>query len=344
MNGISCPHCNQLNPDAQSSCERCGESLLWSTVSRGRGLKLQIPKPLLFALLGIGLGLTAARLAPSGSRPPAPVLTASAPRIDVVFALDATGSMGDEIEVVKSRVSRMMEQIQNGNPKPEVRYGLVAYRDYGDAYVSKSFPLTSSLSSIQASLEQVHAGGGGDTPEAVLAGLSTAVREMNWDLDPQTSRLVFLIGDAGAHRGDDLRPVLAEARQKGIKVNTWGCSGLQNHGQADFEEIAALGGGEFQFLTYQQEVMRADGSRARVLFQGSKAYEVDLKERWEEGADKLTTKASLDDRKVLAPGSAGKAEFSGGSYRPASTPLENNLDTALVRQVQSEAKLRGVRY
>lgn len=346
MNGISCPHCSQMNPESQKSCERCGQSLLWSTV---RGRKLGLPglskSALLYAGLGIALGLTFARLGPSPAplRPPLAVVT-SAPRIDVVFAIDATGSMGDEIEVVKTKVSKMMEEIQGGNPKPEVRFGLVAYRDYGDAYVTKAYMLTTAVNTIQASLQQIEAGGGGDTPEAVGAGLQCAVSEMNWDQDANTTRMIFLIGDAGPHQPDEYRQAMRDAKARGIKVNTWGCSGLQDCGQSDFEEIALMGGGQFQFLTYQQEVVRQDGSKARLVFQGKETYEVGAETSWTEGADAIMEKRRVDSSVVAAPKAAGGAVYNSASYAPSSERLENNLDTVLVRQVQEEARKKGVAY
>ena len=347
MNGTTCPHCSQVNPESQKTCERCGQSLLWSTLGQRRpGPSLNLPKPAIYALLGIALGLGAAHFSPSrrGNPVAPPVLATTAPRIDVVFAIDSTGSMGDEIEVVKSKVSKMMTEIQSGNPKPDVRFGLVAYRDHGDAYLTKVYPLTSAVETIQTSLAQIEAGGGGDTPEAVAEGLNSAVNEMNWDGDANTTRMIFLIGDAGPHYRDDFRKPVQDARAKGIKINTWGCSGLQDSGQQEFNDIALLGGGQFQFLTYQQEVVRQDGSKARLVFQGKETYECSTEARWAEGADAVAEKRRVDSGMVSAPGASGGASYKSAAYSPVNARMENNLDTVLVRQVQDEARKKGVAY
>lgn len=346
MNGTTCPHCSQVNPESQKTCERCGQSLLWSTLGqRPSSLNFQLPKPALYALLGVALGLTAAHFSPSRQPAPPVAVSSQAPRIDVVFAIDATGSMGDEIDVVKSKVSKMMTDIGSGNPKPDVRFGLVAYRDHGDAYLTKVYPLTSAVETIQTSLAQIEAGGGGDTPEAVAEGLNSAVNEMNWDGDANTTRMIFLIGDAGPHYRDDFRKPVQEARAKGIKINTWGCSGLQNSGQQEFTDIALLGGGQFQFLTYQQEVVRQDGSKARLVFQGKDTYEVSTEAKWAEGADAVAEKRHVDSGLVSAPGASGGASYRSAAYSPAaSSKMENNLDTVLVNQVKEEARKKGVSY
>jgi uncharacterized protein YegL len=310
----------------------------------------KLPKGLAYAFLGIGLGVAAAKWAPLGCLGQAcapvvgPVISQAPPRIDVVFALDATGSMGDEISVVKDKVAAMMSQIQSGNPKPDVRFGLVAYRDHGDAYVTKTYPLTANVQSIQASLQEVQAAGGGDTPEAVGEGLLASVEEMNWDQDAQTTRMIFLIGDAGPHDRHLYRQALQSAQKKQIQVNAWGCSGLQGGGQQEFQEIATLGGGQFQFLTYQQEVVKADGSRARLVFQGAETFEVKADEDWARGADAISEKRRVESSAVAAPGAAGSASYRSAEYRPSGSSMQNNLDTVLVNQVQAAARRKGVSY
>src|SRR5690606_27259016 len=112
-----CPRCGFLHPVGRVLCARHGEPMAAQAASWFRAAALTM---LAMALLGGGLS-TLARVAP-----------AQGPRIDVVFAIDATGSMADEIDVVKEHVRSMMGRIRSGQPAPVVRFGLVAYRDHGD--------------------------------------------------------------------------------------------------------------------------------------------------------------------------------------------------------------------
>src|SRR3712207_1432776 len=80
---------------------------------------------------------------------------AAAPRIDVVFAIDATGSMGDEIEPVKQQVWSIARSIASGNPQPDVRFGLVVYRDRTDSEHTRMMPLTRNLDAFQQELMRV---------------------------------------------------------------------------------------------------------------------------------------------------------------------------------------------
>ncbi|WP_434423448.1 hypothetical protein [Nannocystis pusilla] len=61
------------------------------------------------------------------------------PRIDVVFVLDTTGSMSGLIEGAKQKIWAIANRLASGEPRPDLRIGLVAYRDLGDDYVTKRF-------------------------------------------------------------------------------------------------------------------------------------------------------------------------------------------------------------
>ncbi|MCB0093631.1 MAG: VWA domain-containing protein, partial [Caldilineaceae bacterium] len=54
-------------------------------------------------------------------------------QLDLLFVVDATGSMDDEIAKLKSSMADVADQIDNLPERPDVRYGLVHYRDRGDA-------------------------------------------------------------------------------------------------------------------------------------------------------------------------------------------------------------------
>src|SRR5262245_64748262 len=61
------------------------------------------------------------------------------PSVEVVFCLDTTGSMGGLIDAAKQKIWTICNQIAQGSPTPKIKIGLVAYRDRGDAYVTKVF-------------------------------------------------------------------------------------------------------------------------------------------------------------------------------------------------------------
>ena len=178
-----------------------------------------------------------------------PTISSGAKRqIDVVFAVDTTGSMGGLIDGAKRTVWSIANTIKNTDPNAELRIGLVAYRDVGDDYVTKELALTSDLDAVFAELSAYRAAGGGDTPENVDAALDVTLHKMQWRDDAK--KLVFLVGDAPpASRGDvPTFDVLArEAADKQITINTIR-AGTDSNTATTFQQIASIGKGEFSSI------------------------------------------------------------------------------------------------
>jgi Mg-chelatase subunit ChlD len=169
------------------------------------------------------------------------------PVVDVVFVLDTTGSMSGLIQTAKEKIWSIASTMASAQPTPEIRVGLVGYRDRGDAYVTKVVDLSSDLDSVYAQLMQFQAGGGGDGPESVNKALYDAVHAMSWSNRDQSYRTIFLVGDAPPHMDyDEVRypAVIAAANEKGIVVNTIQCGNLATTIEP-WTAIASLGGGNF---------------------------------------------------------------------------------------------------
>ena len=172
-------------------------------------------------------------------------------QIDVVFAVDTTGSMGGLIDGAKRTVWSIASHIRKTDPNADLRIGLVAYRDVGDDYITRDFSLTNDLDSVFVELSGYRAAGGGDTPEDVDAALDVALHKMQWR--EGAKKLVFVVGDAPpASRGDvPTFDVLArEAGERQIVLNTIRC-GWDQETASSFQQIASLGHGEFS--TIQQD-------------------------------------------------------------------------------------------
>jgi Mg-chelatase subunit ChlD len=169
------------------------------------------------------------------------------PKIDVVFVLDTTGSMSGLIETAKEKIWSIATTMAAAQPTPEIRIGLVGYRDRSDAYVTKVIDLSDDLDSVYAALMDFQAGGGGDTPESVNKALYDAVNQMSWSQGDQVYRTVFLVGDAPPHMDyNEVRfpEIVANALRKGIVINTIQCGDMPTTMQP-WVQIANLGHGSF---------------------------------------------------------------------------------------------------
>lgn len=175
-------------------------------------------------------------------------------RLDLVFLVDATGSMADEIDKLRRSMQAMADQIAALPSRPQTCFGLVAYRDRGDAFFVRAFDFSDDLGRFQQVLGELRAGGGGDYPEALNEALHTAVHGLSWRGDGAT-RMVVTVADAPPHldRGapwfdEDMQGALA----RGIKLFAVGASGLDRRGELAMRQMAQHTGGRFVFLTYAQ--------------------------------------------------------------------------------------------
>jgi hypothetical protein len=175
-----------------------------------------------------------------------------APRtIELLFVLDTTGSMGGMLEGAKSKIWGIVNEVlqRQSGTGTTVRVGLVAYRDRGDAYVTRITALSDNLDAVYAQLMGFRPEGGGDGPEDVRSAMAEAVRAGGWsNPGPRTSQVMFLVGDAAPH--DDYRNLPStiasarEASRRGIIVNAIQC-GSDSATTMAWRNVAQYGGGEY---------------------------------------------------------------------------------------------------
>ncbi|MCI0637646.1 MAG: VWA domain-containing protein [Gemmataceae bacterium] len=177
-----------------------------------------------------------------------PPKVAKKPQVEVVFCLDTTGSMGGLISAAKQKIWTISNQIAAGNPTPNVKIGLVAYRDRGDQYVTKVFDLTDDLDGVYQNLMGLQAQGGGDTPESVNQALNEAVTKVAWSKDKKTLKMIFLVGDAPPHMNypDDVKyqDTCKIAVTNDIIINTVQCGNIAGT-QKYWQDICRLAEGSY---------------------------------------------------------------------------------------------------
>ena len=239
---------------------------------------------LLSLVAGIAAGLTLLNNARGHGRAfPTPP---ERPRMEVVFVLDTTGSMSGMIAGAKQKIWAIANKLKSAQPRPDIRFGLVGYRDRRDAYVTKVFGLTDNLDEMYTNLHAFEAQGGGDEPESVNEALHRAVRDLQWSTDPSVLRVVFLVGDARPHMdyADDVKypETCRLANERGILINTLQCGRLSGT-EAVWREIASSTNGAYGAILqdggtirietpYDQEITRLNLElNTTIILYGSKA-------------------------------------------------------------------------
>ncbi len=170
----------------------------------------------------------------------------------LAFVVDATGSMGDEIEFLKSDLKDVINRVESNNPDYSISTGSVFYRDEGDEYLTKFSPFSDGVSTTLDFIEQQSAGGGGDYPEAVHSALNSALNDLNWSSEAMT-RIIFLLLDAPPHYEQqiisDLYNSIEEASERGIKIIPVSASGVDKKTEFLMRFFAVSTNGTYVFIT-----------------------------------------------------------------------------------------------
>ncbi|MEP3345596.1 MAG: vWA domain-containing protein [Litoreibacter sp.] len=169
--------------------------------------------------------------------------------LDMVFVVDTTGSMADELAWLTKELKGLTRQAKRAASGVDIRYGLVVYRDDGDAYVVKNYGFTKQQSQMQGWLRQQSAGGGGDYPEAAGRALASAAG-MQWR-SGKGERLMIHVADAPEHnnRAKTYLQAARKAASKGIQVFGLGASGVGPEAEYLMRQAAVQTGGRYMFLT-----------------------------------------------------------------------------------------------
>ncbi|HOZ73291.1 MAG TPA: VWA domain-containing protein [Spirochaetales bacterium] len=197
--------------------------------------------------------------------------------LDLLFVMDTTGSMGEEIERLKATIEIIHDNLAALRPRPLVRLGLVLYKDLGDEYVTRLSPFTADLETFRAALQPVVASGGGDGPEDLESALDDAVNRMDWN--EGGLRLAFVVTDAEAHLdyGRDYTYVDAanDARARAIKLYTIGTGGLPLEGEYLLRQVSQLTDARYIFLTYGEAGESDGGAEGSVSHHTGSNYQTD---------------------------------------------------------------------
>ncbi|XMB72058.1 vWA domain-containing protein [Mycoplasmatota bacterium WC30] len=178
--------------------------------------------------------------------------------IELMFVIDTTGSMGDEIAFLQAELDNVISEVKSLNPNSVIKLALLFYRDLEgsyreieDDYVTRFYDFTTNIESQQTRLIEQYANGGGDFPEAVSTALYEAVNK-NWT-DENSTKLIFHVLDAPPHENQESMlkycDALKIASEKGIRIIPIASSGINKFTEYLLRNEAMLTGGTYVYLT-----------------------------------------------------------------------------------------------
>jgi Mg-chelatase subunit ChlD len=192
-------------------------------------------------------------------------------QLDLAFLIDITGSMGDELRYVNREVVSIVHRVRAAVPDVRVRVGGVFYRDRGDDVRLQRLPFTSNAHTFSNSMTRITAGGGGDYPEDMNAGLEMAMRGLDWSRG-RAARVLVVIADAPPQSYADAQyrygDAMRDASARGIRLLPVAASGANRTVEYLFRAMGAFTSTPYVYLTDDSGIgnphMEADTDRVAV--------------------------------------------------------------------------------
>ena len=255
------------------------------------------------------------------------------PKIEVCFVLDTTGSMSGLIQGAKDKIWSIANEMLEAEVTPDIKFGLIAYRDKGDAYVTQRFRMTDDIDHIHTKLLELSANGGGDAPESVNQALHEAVSVMDWSMDRKVLKLIFLVGDAPPHMDyDEIQyPQICELGLKhDLIINTIQCGNhvgtdvvwkkIAHSSEGQYAAILQSGGTRQIHTPFDKEIAKLNGALNKtVCLYGcptsqQKAVEGKMKAQMAANSEAVADRAAyFSKNRVVASQRGGGAGFGGQS-------------------------------
>lgn len=162
--------------------------------------------------------------------------------VDLVIALDVSGSMSGLIDSAKQRLWDVVNELGQARPMPHLRVAILSYGrpSYGEqsGFVRVDLPFTSDLDAVNATLFAFQTDGG---DEYVSRAIQTSLDRLQWSARPDAMKIVFVAGNESAEQ--DPRLTLAQAAvaaaRRGIVVNAIYCGADSDGDAAGWRKVPA---------------------------------------------------------------------------------------------------------
>ena len=178
----------------------------------------------------------------------------SATQLDLMFMIDTTGSMGDELSYLQAELRDVIRRVSESGKVYAINLSVNFYRDSGDQYVVRSFEFTSDIEKAIDQLNQQSPNGGGDYAEAVHLALEDIVKNHQWRDD--SVKLCFMVLDAPPHTEREIAGIdermqntVMTMAEQGIRLIPLASSGVNTETEFLLRSWAVMTGGTYTFLT-----------------------------------------------------------------------------------------------
>jgi hypothetical protein len=168
------------------------------------------------------------------------------PQIDIVIALDVSGSMSGLIASAKQRLWDIVNLLGRAQPQPELRIAIMSYGnpEYGadTGFVRIDLPFTNDLDAVNQTLFSFGTNGG---DEYVARVIDASINQLAWNKQPGSLRILFVAGNEAATQDPQISVQQATrmANASGIVVNTIYCGDDDDNYAAAWRDVATMTNG-----------------------------------------------------------------------------------------------------
>jgi hypothetical protein len=183
--------------------------------------------------------------------------------VDLILMIDASGSMGEEIDSVKQELNDLTATLQTEIPELRIGvivYGWSRYSEYPMSNPNNYIQFTNDFDSIKTFINSLYAAGGNEPWGDALYLAST------WDWREHAAKLIILVGDedcdpgviigsesrgsdpGGTYNGSELLDVVTTLKNEGVVISTVVCGGASTTTEHQFQWIASFTEGTSVYL------------------------------------------------------------------------------------------------
>ncbi|MCH7779214.1 MAG: VWA domain-containing protein [Acidobacteria bacterium] len=218
--------------------------------------------------------------------------------VDVVIALDTSGSMENLLDATRARIWDVVNELGRMKPTPELRVGLISFgtdkATEEEGFIIHHVDLTGELDELYAALMDLTIGGG---TELVGRALNEALDEMSWSPEWNALRVIFVAGNESADQGaerDDFRIAARAARDKDIIINAVYAGNREQGVVEKWPELARIGLGNFSAIDPSTSSIQIATPQDELLLELNALLNTTYVPYGEKGSDGLANQIAQD--------------------------------------------------
>ena len=274
--------------------------------------------------------------------------------VDVVIALDTSGSMENLIDAARARLWDIVNEFARMTPTPELRVGLLTYGSQEsteeEGWIILNSDLTNDLDTLYGELMSLTTSG---DQEYVGRALHTALEGMTWSRDPEALRLIFVAGNESADQAVeeyDFREVVRDALEDDIIVNALYAGNREQAIVEKWHELARHGRGTFSAIDPETSTIQIASPQDEALLALNARLNGTYLPYGAHGADGLANQLAQDGNasrlgvqscssRIVAKGSA---LYNNASWDLVDATLQEGFDWAALGEENLPEELRSM--